>query len=240
MNSRTYYDILGVSRDATPEEITAAKNALAKVYHPDANMHKDIDTTAFMQEILEAYRTLSNPDKRQAYDEDTFGGAVHRVFRTFTLGKDDEETESDDSISFVTYWNAAYRLNEMVTEGIHLMKNETQNQSLSQRILRKVTKEPREEAVRSRRIRRLSRQAFRCVALLRTSGIPSRYWHPETMNWVLIRWGQRQNIDYLTLFPRYEAYLEEAISSSEKKKIKSRTRQYQQNLKKLLTYDSES
>ena len=63
MSSRTYYDILGVSRDATLEEITSAKNALAKVYHPDANMHKDIDTTAFMQEIMEAYRVLSNPAK---------------------------------------------------------------------------------------------------------------------------------------------------------------------------------
>ena len=40
MSSRTYYDILGVSRDATLEEITSAKNALAKVYHPDANMHR--------------------------------------------------------------------------------------------------------------------------------------------------------------------------------------------------------
>ena len=49
MKPRTYYDILGVSRDAALEEITAAKNALAKVYHPDANVHKDIDTTAFMQ-----------------------------------------------------------------------------------------------------------------------------------------------------------------------------------------------
>ena len=66
MSSRTYYDILGVSRDATLEEITSAKNALAKVYHPDANMHKDIDTTAFMQEILQAYRVLSNPAKRKA------------------------------------------------------------------------------------------------------------------------------------------------------------------------------
>ena len=47
MSSRTYYDILGVSRDATLEEITSAKNALAKVYHPDANMHKDIDINCF-------------------------------------------------------------------------------------------------------------------------------------------------------------------------------------------------
>ena len=73
MSSRTYYDILGVSRDATLEEITSAKNALAKVYHPDANMHKDIDTTAFMQEILEAYRVLSNPAKRKAYNLEIFG-----------------------------------------------------------------------------------------------------------------------------------------------------------------------
>lgn len=62
MKSHTYYDILGVSRDATLDEITTAKNALAKVYHPDANAHKNIDTTAFMQEILEAYRVLSNPE----------------------------------------------------------------------------------------------------------------------------------------------------------------------------------
>ena len=42
MKSHTYYDILGVSRDATLDEITTAKNALAKVYHPDANAHKNI------------------------------------------------------------------------------------------------------------------------------------------------------------------------------------------------------
>ena len=54
MNSRTYYDILGVSREATLQEITSAKNALAKVYHPDANMNQGIDTTACMQENLDA------------------------------------------------------------------------------------------------------------------------------------------------------------------------------------------
>ena len=43
MKSHTYYDILGVSRDATLDEITTAKNALAKVYHPDANAHKNIE-----------------------------------------------------------------------------------------------------------------------------------------------------------------------------------------------------
>ena len=89
MKSHTYYDILGVSRDATLDEITTAKNALAKVYHPDANAHKNIDTTAFMQEILEAYRVLSNPEKRRKYNQETFG-ETERVFKTFTLTPVDE------------------------------------------------------------------------------------------------------------------------------------------------------
>ena len=79
MPVRTYYHVLGVSREATLEEITNAKNALAKVYHPDANMHNDIDTTAYMQEILEAYRTLSDPEKRRQYDLE-LGGGKKRVF----------------------------------------------------------------------------------------------------------------------------------------------------------------
>lgn len=90
MSSRTYYDILGVSRDATAEEITSAKNALAKVYHQDANMHKDIDTTAFMQEILKAYRVLSNPAKRKAYNLEILG--TDRVFKTFKLTPEDEKS----------------------------------------------------------------------------------------------------------------------------------------------------
>ena len=85
MGTRTYYDILGVSREATLDEITSAKNALAKVYHPDANIHSNIDTTAYMQEILEAYRILSNPDKRKKYNLKLSGGR-ERVFRTYTVG----------------------------------------------------------------------------------------------------------------------------------------------------------
>ena len=102
MNSRTYYDILGVSREATLQEITSAKNALAKVYHPDANMNQGIDTTACMQEILEAYRVLSNPESRHEYDKELGGGQI-RVFRTFTVGPEDDE----QAAPFVVYWNAA-------------------------------------------------------------------------------------------------------------------------------------
>ena len=64
MEDKNYYDILGVSEKASLEDITAAKNELAKKYHPDVNLKDGIDTTQQMQEILEAYRVLSNPDKR--------------------------------------------------------------------------------------------------------------------------------------------------------------------------------
>ncbi len=51
MAKKNYYKILGVSRTASPEEISAAKNRLAKKYHPDANMKDGIDTTKKMQRI---------------------------------------------------------------------------------------------------------------------------------------------------------------------------------------------
>ena len=122
MSSRTYYNVLGVSREATPEEITNAKNALAKIYHPDANMHNDIDTTKEMQEILEAYRVLSDPEKRKVYDR-KLGGGKARVFRTFTVG---ESKETDEQFSFVSCWNAAMKLQETVRRSSWLLGIQTE------------------------------------------------------------------------------------------------------------------
>ena len=147
MKSPTYYDILGVSRDATLEEITAAKNALAKVYHPDANVHKDIDTTAFMQEILEAYHVLSDEKRREEYNRETFGGSP-RVFKTFTVGPEDDSEES----SFVTYWNAASQLNETIDKSVRLMEREEKKKSIPQRIFTRIGKsQQHEESFRNRR-----------------------------------------------------------------------------------------
>lgn len=236
MKSPTYYDILGVSRDATLEEITAAKNALAKVYHPDANVHKDIDTTAFMQEILEAYHVLSDEKRREKYNRETFGEST-RVFRTFTVGP---EGDSKDS-SFVTYWNAASQLNETIDKSIRLMEREEKKKSIPQRIITRIGKnQQHEESFRNRQIARLSRQAIQYITVLKMAGIPIEYWQPEAMNWVLIRWGQKQTLDYHVLFARYDAYVEQTASSSEKMKLRSKNRRYQNNLKKLLSYASES
>ena len=68
MENKTYYEILGVSKKATLDEITQAKNLLAKRYHPDVNMRHGIDTTRQLQEILEAYQILSDADARKEYE----------------------------------------------------------------------------------------------------------------------------------------------------------------------------
>ena len=235
MNDRTYYEILGVSRDATLEEITSAKNALAKVYHPDANVHKDIDTTAFMQEILEAYRVLSNPEKRKAYNAEIFG-VSDRVFKTFTLKEEPEE----DASSFVTYWNTSNRLHEIVERSVRLRHQKPKTKTLQQKLMKKLGKTDREEEIFERRMARLSMQAVECISILRLAGIPMEYWNPDAMNWVLIRWGQKQNTDFITLFNRYSVHIEQAKSSSEKKKLRSQNRQFHHDLKKLLSYALEA
>lgn len=238
MKSHTYYDILGVSRDATLDEITAAKNALAKVYHPDANIHKDIDTTAFMQEILEAYRVLSNPDKRREYNRETFG-ETERVFRTFKVGPEDGEKE--EPASFVTYWNTASQLNDILKKSLRLMERESQKKSLPQRIFKKIGKSKKqEETFRTQQIARLSMQAVQYITVLKMAGIPMEYWTPDAMNWVLVRWGQKPTADYRILFSHYDTYIEETKSGTEKMRLKNQNRRFHHNLKKLLSYALEA
>jgi molecular chaperone DnaJ len=70
-NKRDYYEILGVSRNASDDEIKKAFRRLAKQYHPDAN--KEQGAEARFIEINEAYEVLSDPQKRTAYDR--FGHA---------------------------------------------------------------------------------------------------------------------------------------------------------------------
>ncbi len=64
---KTYYEILGVSRTATPEQIKRRYRQLARKYHPDVAQDKAAAQATFVQ-ISEAYQTLSNPDKRTIYD----------------------------------------------------------------------------------------------------------------------------------------------------------------------------
>ncbi len=65
--SRDYYAVLGVSRDASEDEIKRAFRQKAKQYHPDANP-ADATAEARFKEVNEAYEVLSDEEKRSAYD----------------------------------------------------------------------------------------------------------------------------------------------------------------------------
>jgi curved DNA-binding protein len=63
---RDYYEIIGVPRDASPDDIKRAYRKLARKYHPDVS--KETDAEARFKEVGEAYEVLRDPEKRAAYD----------------------------------------------------------------------------------------------------------------------------------------------------------------------------
>jgi curved DNA-binding protein len=68
MAEMDYYQILGVSRDATPEEIKKAYRKLALKYHPDKAKGDKKQAEEKFKQISEAYAVLSDPQKKQEYD----------------------------------------------------------------------------------------------------------------------------------------------------------------------------
>ena len=75
MAKRDYYDVLGVSRTAAPEEIKRAHRRLVRQYHPDMNKNNPAATEKF-KEVQEAYDVLSDPEKRKSYDQFGHAGAA--------------------------------------------------------------------------------------------------------------------------------------------------------------------
>lgn len=97
---RDYYDVLGVERGATQEEVKKAFRRLARQYHPDVNKNSDAESR--FKEINEAYEVLSDPEKRSMYDRfghtapqtgfggysdfGGFGGGIEDIFESFFGG----------------------------------------------------------------------------------------------------------------------------------------------------------
>jgi molecular chaperone DnaJ len=91
-DKRDYYEILGVGRTATDDELKKAYRKLAKQYHPDTNPG-DTSAEAMFKEASEAYAILSDQDKRRQYDqfghaafEGGAGGAGGFDFSNFDMG----------------------------------------------------------------------------------------------------------------------------------------------------------
>ncbi len=87
MAQRDYYEVLGVSRDASPDEIKKAYRKLAVKYHPDKNPGNAAAEEKF-KEASNAYEVLSDPKKRQIYDQRGHAGVNDMGFYGFTNMED--------------------------------------------------------------------------------------------------------------------------------------------------------
>lgn len=87
--NRNYYEILGVSQDASQEEIKAAYRKQAFKYHPDRNTENNVGSDSKMKELNFIYSILSDPIQRKTYDE------------TIKYDSDFERYESQTSYSYV-------------------------------------------------------------------------------------------------------------------------------------------
>ena len=90
-NKRDYYEVLGVSKNATEQEIKSAYHKLAVRYHPDKQAGKSDaekkEAEEKFKECSEAYEVLSDKDKRANYDRFGFDGPQSRGFGEFDMGE---------------------------------------------------------------------------------------------------------------------------------------------------------
>ena len=81
MDFKDYYKTMGVTKDATPDDIKRAHRKLARKYHPDVSKEKNAE--AQFKDLAEAYEVLRDPDRRLAYDQLGANYKAGQEFRPF-------------------------------------------------------------------------------------------------------------------------------------------------------------
>lgn len=94
MAKPNYYEALHIPFNATQEEIKTAYRRLAKKYHPDLNPDKD--TTSIMQELNDAYETLSDLSKRKEYDSTLKKERNDQAYSSYIKTQEESENDLDD------------------------------------------------------------------------------------------------------------------------------------------------
>jgi len=79
MEFRDYYQTMGVTQDAAPDDIKRAHRKLARKYHPDVSKEKNAE--AKFKELAEAYEVLRDPERRAAYDQLSANHQAGQAFR---------------------------------------------------------------------------------------------------------------------------------------------------------------
>ncbi|MGC1173516.1 DnaJ domain-containing protein [Polaromonas sp.] len=112
MKFKDHYTVMGVARNATPDDIKHAYRRLARKYHPDVSEEKNAE--AYFKAVAQAYEVLRSPEQRAAYDRHDTLGAADRDFRpahewrTHTHG---QRPEPADLLNlWVTPWVAAWEM----------------------------------------------------------------------------------------------------------------------------------
>ncbi len=99
-NIRNYYELLGVERNASPEEVKKAFRKLARQYHPDMNPGDKVAEEKF-KEFNEAYRVLSDPIARSQYDQFTrFWRSKKGRSKDFWGNKPENQPKDEDFSQF--------------------------------------------------------------------------------------------------------------------------------------------